>query len=136
MKSGQFVTGKIDGIQKRFVSPNLDKILPTDKLCELLDNTDIGEYPRFFKQERTIVKTVITAAKNSDGRRGGIINHTVLYGYDAYVEHDGVKYIFDTDTFISEILSGKRQFKMPPMPQLTDSDAGLIDLPPPIEWEV
>jgi hypothetical protein len=136
MKSGQFVTGKIDGIQKRFASQNLDKILPTDKLCELLDNTDIGEYPRFFKQERTIAKTVITAAKNSDGRRGGVINHTVLYSYDAYVEHDGVKYTFDTDTFISEILSGKRRFKMPPIPQLPDSDSGLIDLPPPVEWEV
>lgn len=136
MKSGQFYRGKIDGVQKRFESPYLLNLLPSEKLGELADYTEIGEYPRFFKQERVLSKTVVEAAENTDGRRGGVTNHTVLYCYDAYVEHDDVKYIFDTDTFIAEILAGKRRFKMPEVPALPDSDAGIIDLPPPPEWEV
>lgn len=35
MKSGQFYRGKINGIQKHFESPDIDKLLPTDKLCFL-----------------------------------------------------------------------------------------------------
>jgi hypothetical protein len=137
MKAGQFVRGKIDGIQKNFESPGLEKLLPTDKLSELADNVEVGEYPRFFKQEKVIAKTVIAPAENSDGRRGGIVNHTVLYKYDSTVSHDGVKYLFDTETFIAEILAGKRRFKMPPVPKLPEGvDSGFIDLPPPIEWEV
>jgi hypothetical protein len=135
VKSGQFIRGKIGGVQKHFESPNLDKLLPADKLCELADYQDVGEYPRFFKQERVIAKTVVASASNSDGRRGGITNHTVLYSYDPYIEHDGVKYSFDVEYFISEILAGKRRFKMPPQPKLPDVD-GQIELPPPIEWEV
>jgi len=136
MKSGQFYRGKIDGVQKNFESSDLEKILPADKLCELADNIEIGEYPRFFKQERVLTKTVVVSAENSDGRRGGVTNHTVLYGYDAYVELDGVKYIFDTDAFITEILAGKRRFKMPEVPKLPEGDSGYIESPPPIEWGV
>jgi hypothetical protein len=136
MKAGQFIRGKIDGIQKTFESPDIDKLLPADKLCELADYTEIGEYPRFFKQEKALTKTVVVAAKNTDGRRGGVINHTVLYCYDPTVEHDGVKYIFDTDSFIAEILAGKRRFKMPISPTLPNADSGLIEAPTPIEWEV
>jgi hypothetical protein len=135
MKSGQFVKGKIDGIQKHFKSPELNKILPKEKLAELEDYIDVGEYPRFFKAEKVLAKTVVTAADNSDGRRGGIINHTVLYQFEQSVTLDTVKYIFPLDDFITEILAGKRSFKMPPIPILPDSDSGLIELPPPIEWE-
>ena len=136
MKAGQFYRGKIDGIQKRFESKDIDKLLPNDKLNELKDIVEIGVYPQFFKQTRALIKTVVTSAENSDGRRGGVINHTVIYTYDKDVEYDGVKYIFDTDTFISEILAGKRQFKMPDTPKLPDSDSGYIDAPPQIMWEV
>ena len=134
MKSGQFIRGKIDGIQKSFESSGLNLILSSEKLCELADNIEVGEYPRFFKQERCIAKTVVSAAKNSDGRRGGVINHTVLYSYDAYVEHDNEKYIFDVDAFITEILAGHRRFKMPSMPTLPDGDSGYIEAPL-LEWE-
>jgi hypothetical protein len=138
MNRAQFYRGKIDGIQKSFESPNLSKILPPDKLSELADYTEIGEYPRFFRDEKVLSRTVIVPAENTDGRRGGIINHTVLYQWDQHVEKDTVKYIFPLESFISEILSGKRRFKMPDPPTLpdTDSDFALIDLPPPIEWEV
>jgi len=136
MKSGQFYRGKIDGIQKHFESLDIDKILSSDKLCELADYTEIGEYPRFFKQEKVISKTVVSEAENTDGRKGGIINYTVLYRFDQKITHDTIQYVFDLETFISEILAGKRRFKMPPPPSLPDSDTGLIALPPPLEWEV
>jgi hypothetical protein len=136
MQSGQFYRGKIDGIQKRFETPEIEKLLPKEKLDELRDYRDIGEYPRFFKKEIVLAKTIVTAADNSDGRRGGVINHTVLYKFEPSVTLDNIKYIFPLEEFITEILAGKRRFKMPPTPQLPEADAGLIDLPPPIEWEV
>lgn len=137
MKSGQFVRGKIDGIQKHFESTGTDRLLPAEKLNELKDYDIIGEpQQRFFQKERVLAKTIVTAAENSDGRRGGVVNHTVLYQFDKSVTHETIKYTFDTDTFISDLLQGKRKFKMPPMPQLPDSDAGAIDAPPPIAWEV
>jgi len=136
MKSGQFYRGKIDGIQKHFESPDLDKILPTDKLCDLADNLEIGEYPRFFKKELVLAKTIITPTENSDGRKGGVTNHTVLYQFDRAVTHESTQYLFDVDSFISEILDGKRRFKMPVVPELPDADSGLIDPPSPLEWEV
>jgi hypothetical protein len=137
LKSGQFYRGKIDGIQKNFESPNIDQLLPAEKLCILADYTDIGEYPRFFKEERVLSKTVITEAENTDGRRGGITNHTVLYKWDRTVMHENASYVFDIDAFIEEILSGKRKFKMPPTPEYPSGvDFAIISLPPPIEWEV
>jgi len=138
MKSGQFYRGKIDGIQKNYESPDLEQLLPTEKLGWLADYTEIGEYPRFFKQEKVMSKTVITAAENSDGRRGGIINHTVLYGFDHTVTKDTIKYVFPLEDFIAEILSGKRRFKMPPPPDLpnTNTAFAIIEPPPPIKWEV
>jgi len=136
MKSGQFYRGKIDGIQKHFESPDLLQLLPNEKLVELANYTEIGEYPRFFKQELVLTKTVISPAENSDGRKRGIINHTVLYQFDHSLTHDTALYIFDMDAFISEILSGKRQFKMPSTPTLPEGDSGLIEAPSPIEWEV
>jgi hypothetical protein len=136
MKSGQFYRGKIDGIQKHFESPDIDKLLPTEKLCDLADYFEIGTYPRFFKQERVLAKTVISPAENTDGRAGGITNHTVLYQFDQYTTHESAQYTFDVEAFILEIQAGKRKFKMPPTPELPDADSGLIDPPPPIEWEV
>jgi len=137
MKTGQFYRGKIDGIQKNFESPNLDKILPTEKLADLANYNEIGEYPRFFKNEKVLTKTVITKAENSDGRRGGIINFTVLYGFEQTVTQDSIKYVFPLEDFIAEILMGKRRFRMPPAPVLpdTNSEFVLIDPPPPIVWE-
>jgi hypothetical protein len=137
MKTGQFYRGKIDGIQKNFESPDLDKILPTEKLADLANYTEIGEHPRFFKKEKVLTKTVITEAENSDGRRGGIINFTVLYGFEQTVTQDTINYVFPLDEFIAEILDGKRHFKMPPPPTLpeTDSNFALIEPPPPIIWE-
>src|SRR3972149_2552262 len=99
MKSGQFVKGKIDGIQKHFESPDLDKILPSDKLRELADCTEIGEYPRFFKTELVLTKTIVSPAENSDGRKGGTINHTVLYQFDRTVTHESTQYTFNVDSF-------------------------------------
>lgn len=136
MKSGQFVRGKIDGIQKRFTSSNVFSMLPKEKRQELENYTEIGEHPRFFKTELVLTKTVITEADNTDGRPNGIINHTVMYQFDPAITHETVQYIFDLDTFIEEVLAGKRKFKMPLMPALPDADSGLIDSPPPIEWEV
>jgi hypothetical protein len=136
MKAAQFYRGKIDGIQKHFESKGLATLLPTEKLCTLADCTEIGEYPRFFKAERVLSKTVVTPAKNSDGRSGGTVNHTVLYQFDATVTYDSAKYLFDYEEFISEYLANKRCIKMPPIPKLPDSDSGLIDPPPPIEWEL
>ena len=136
MKSGQFYRGKIGGIQKHFESPDLDKILPTDKLCELADYFEIGEYPRFFRKELVLAKTIIAPTENSDGRKGGVTNHTVLYQFDRAVTHESAQYIFDVDAFIAEILDGKRRFKMPVAPELPDDDSGSIALPSPLEWEV
>jgi hypothetical protein len=136
MKSGQFYRGKIDGIQKHFESKGIAQLLPTEKLCILADCTEIGEYPRFFKNERVLAKTVVTAAQNTDGRSGGTVNHTVLYQMDATVNHDSAKYLFDVEEFIAEYLADKRRFKMPPAPVYPSGvDSGLIDPPPPIEWE-
>ena len=135
MKSAQFVKGKIDGIQKTLKSPNLKELLPKDKLAELEDNREIGEYPRFFRNEKVIAKSIITPADNTDGRRDGVVNFTVLYKWDSSITHETAPYIFDLDTFISEILAGKRQFKMPPFPQLPNTDYGVLDQPSPLEWE-
>ncbi len=135
LKSGQFYRGKIDGIQKHFESPNIDKILPSEKLCILADTYEIGEYPHFFKQEIVLAKTVVAPAENTDGRTGGITNHTVLYQFDHSILHESVQYVFDVDAFILEIQAGKRRFKMPAVPDLP-GDSGLIDPPPQLEWEV
>lgn len=135
MKSGQFVRGKIDGIQKHFESPDLDKILPADKLSILTDYTDIGEYSRFFTKELVDTKTIVMPAENSDGRRGGIINFTVLQKHDAIIIHENEQYVFDVDTYIQLIREGRRRIKMPEMPALPDNDSGLIDPPPPVEYE-
>lgn len=135
MNSGQFVKGKIDGIQKYFKTANLRDILPKSKLEELESYTEVGEYPRFFKAEKVLTRTKITEAINSDNRRGGIVNQTVLYQFDQTVTKDTVKYVFPLDDFIAEILAGKRAFKMPPMPQLPDTDVGIIEEPTPVEWE-
>jgi len=136
MKSGQFYRGKIDGIQKHYESPDLDKLLPPDKLSVLADYFFVGEYSHFFREEHVLTRTVVTEAENSDGREGGIINHTVLYRFGHAVTHETAQYIFNIDAFIAEIREGKRKFKMPDAPMLPEGDSIIIDLPPPIEWEV
>jgi hypothetical protein len=136
VKSGQFVKGKIDGIQKSFKSPGIRELLPKDKMAELEDITEVGEYPRFFKAEKVMAKAVVTPAENTDGRPNGTVNFTVLYKWPSTIQHETAPYIFDLDTFISEILAGKRQLKMPPFPKLPEgTDYGAIDPPPPLEWE-
>ncbi len=137
MKSGQFFRGKIDGIQKNFESPNIGKILPPGKLTELADLDDIGTYPQFNRQTLTLILSVIEPAENTDGRRGGITNHTVFYSWDRTVTHEDATYLFDVEKFVSEIITGKRKFKMPPKPTYPpDVDFAIIEPPPPIEWEV
>src|SRR4030043_53476 len=104
MKSGQFYHGKIGGIQKHFESPDLGKILPSDKLCELADYNEIGEHSRFFKAERVLAQTEITEAENSDGRRGGVVNRTVMHKFDySCPRHETAQYSFDVDAFVAEI---------------------------------
>ena len=136
MKSGQFYRGKIDGIQKHYESLDLDDILPASKLCVLADYTQEGEYFHFFRQEHVLTRTVVSEAKNEDGRLGGIINHTVLYKFDHTVTHETVRYTFNEDFFIMEVRDGKRKFKMPPAPTLPEEESILVDFPPQIEWEV
>ncbi len=136
MIAGQFVKGKIDGIQKYFKSANLRDILSRDKLDVLEAYMEVGEYPRFFKEDKVLSHTRIVEADNTDGRRDGVVNHTVLYKFPQHVIQDTVRYTFDLDLFISEILEGQRLFHMPAMPTLPDTDAGIISDPPPIEWEV
>jgi hypothetical protein len=136
MIAGQFVKGKIDGIQKYFKTANLREILSKEKLNILEAYTEVGEYPRFFKEEKVLTRTRIVEADNTDGRRGGVVNHTVLYKFPQSVTQDTVRYVFDLDVFISEVLDGNRVFKMPEMPELPDSDVGIILEPPQIEWEV
>lgn len=136
MKSAWLVKGKIDGIQRYFKSVDFNQMLPAEKRAEVEDITEVGEYPRFFKKELVLAKSVVTEADNSDGRRGGTVNFTVLYKWPKTLVQDDAPYIFDLESFISEILAGKRRFKMPSMPQLPDTDMGVIDPPPPIEWEV
>ena len=132
MRSGQFYRGKIDGVQKHYESPNLEQLLPTEKLCDLADYFEEGDYSRFFTKERVIARIVVSPAENSDGRQGGTINHTVLYKFDHSIMHESVQYCFDTEQFIREIQQGKRKLKMPQPPELKDS----LDYPPPLEWEV
>src|SRR3989304_4899566 len=110
MKSGQFIRGKIDGIQKHFESPGIDKLLPTDKLCVLADYIEIGEYTHFFKQELVLTKTVISPAENTDGRAGGITNHTILYQFDRATIHESAQYTFNVEAFVLEVQEGKRRF--------------------------
>ena len=136
MKSGQFYLGKIDGIQKRFESPSLDKLLPTSKLQELADLAIIGEHAQFNRESRALIYTVIKPAENTDGRKGGITNHTVIYTWDKKYTYEDAAYVFDVDKFVTEFLEGKRRFKMPPTPQYPpDKDFAIIDAPPAITWE-
>lgn len=135
MKSGQFYRGKMDGIQKHYESPDLEDILPTDKLCILADYNQVGEHFHFFKEDRVLTRTQVTEAENTDGRLGGIINHTVLYKFDRSLTHESAKYIFDTETFIQEIRQGQRKFKMPDPPTLPEDESIIIDAPQPIIWE-
>ena len=136
MKAAQFVKGKIDGIQKDFITANLYKVLPKDKIGALTNYTEIGEYSQFFKTEKVLTRTVVTEAENTDGRHGGVVNHTVLYQWNSTLTYEDAPYIFDLETFINEILAGKRRFKMPPQPTLPNTDFAIIEEPPAIEWEV
>ena len=135
MRSGQFYRGKIGGVQKHYESPNLEQLLPSEKLAELASYDEVGFYPRFFRAENTIAQIQVEPAENTDGRRGGITVHVVLYRFDAGLTHESVPYVFDTEKFIKELQHGARRFKMPEVPDLPE-DSGYIDCPPQIEWEV
>lgn len=129
MKSGQVVSGIIDGLAIQYESPDILQILPNHKLSELTDRTIIGTYRRVFLTDRVVAQTVVTEAEPDELGRDGTVNHTVIYQFDRAVEHDGAKYVFDIDDFADNVRAGKYNFPMPPMPTLKNP----LDHPPTLE---
>lgn len=129
MKSGQIVKGKIDGVQKRFQSADLPQITEI-RLSQLTDNSEIGTFYHFFKDERIMAGMTVTEAENLDGRRGGTVKHIVLYQHDRTITHENEQYLFDTEQYISKL---PRAFKMPVFPEVLENP---LPLPAPLEWEV
>ena len=130
MKSGQFYKGMINGTEDTYESPDLLIILPSEKLSILWDRDILGSYRHVFLTERVVAQTVITPADPDDLGRDGIVNHTVMYKFDATVQHDGIAYIFDYEQFAKDARAGKYNFPMPPPPELKHP----LDYPP--AWEV
>jgi hypothetical protein len=129
MRSGQIVTGIINGIADQFESPDVLQILPMSKLSELIDRETLGSYRRVFLAERVVAQTVVTKSKQDEHGRDGIVNHTVLHQFDSYVTHEGVKYVFDVDDFAENARAGKFNFKMPSLPEVKKP----LDYPPEME---
>jgi len=129
MKSGQFYKGMINGTEETYESPDLLTILPSDKLAILWDREKLGLYKHVFLTERVIAQTLIEKAEPDELGRDGIVNHTVLYKYDAAATHDGLNYTFDYDAFAADARNGKFNFKMPPTPTLKNP----LDYPPIME---
>jgi hypothetical protein len=129
MRSGQIVKGKIGGVQRRFQSFDLPQITEA-RLSELTDNSQIGTFYRFFKDERIIAGMTVTEAENSDGRHGGTVKHIVLYQHDRIFTHENEQYLFDVEQYISKL---PRVFKMPPFPEVLENP---LPLPLPLEWKV
>jgi hypothetical protein len=129
MKSGQFYKGMINGTEDTYESPDLLLILPSEKLSILWDRETLGSYRHVFLTERVVTQTVIEPAVPDDLGRDGIINHTVLYKFDATVTHDGIAYVFDYEQFAKDARAGKYNFKMPEVPELKKP----LDYPPPME---
>jgi len=129
LKSGQFVKGKINGVEDSYETPELLQLLPSEKLSALWDQEHIGTYNRVFLDERVIAKTIITKSEPDEYGRVGIINHTVIYRFDAVTEHDGFKYQFPTEQFAKDARAGKYNFTMPQTPTLKKP----LDYPPKME---
>jgi len=130
VKSGQFYKGMINGTEDTYESSDLLIILPSEKLSVLWDRDVLGTYRHVFLTERVVAQTVITEAEPDDLGRDGIVNHTVMYKFDAVVQHDGIAYVFDYEQFAKDARAGKYNFPMPPTPELKRP----LDYPP--AWEV
>jgi hypothetical protein len=128
MRSGQIVKGKIGGVQRRFQSLDLPQITET-RLSELTDNSQIGTFYHFFKEERIMAGMKVIEAENSDGRPGGTVKLIILHQHDRTVTHEGEEYVFDTEQYISKL---PRAFKMQPFPEVLENP---LPLPLPLEWE-
>ena len=131
MQSAQFYKGMINGVEISYETPDLLQFISRNKLNELWDREKLGEYHRVYWSERIVAKTVIKKSEPDEMGRVGIVNHTVFYKFDPYVEKDGLKYLFDTDTFQRRANQGEFNFKMPPAPELKQP----LEAPPPMEVE-
>jgi hypothetical protein len=129
MKSGQVVTGIINGIADSYETPDILQLLPNNKLSELTSRETVGTYRRVYLTDRVVSQTVVTKAEPDELGRDGTVNHTVLYKFDRATEHDGARYVFDVDDFAENAKAGKYNFPMPPMPELKHP----LDLPPVLE---
>ena len=118
MKSGQVVTGIINGIADHFESSDILQILSNGKLSILTDREILGSHRHVFRSDRVVAQTVVTKADPDELGRDGTVNHTVLYKFDATTQHDGINYIFDYEQFAEDALAGKYNFSMPPLPEL------------------
>ena len=118
MKSGQVVTGIINGIATQYESPDILQISPNGKLSELIDRDTVGVYRNTFVRERVVAQTVVTEAEPDELGRNGTVNHTVLYKFDSHTEQDGAQYTFDYEQFAQDARNGKYSFPMPDMPEL------------------
>jgi hypothetical protein len=129
VNSGQVVTGIINGIADHYETPDILRILPNSKLSLLTDRETLGSHRHVFRSDRVVAQTVVTKAAPDDLGRDGIVNHTVLYKFDATTQHDGLTYIFDYEQFAEDALAGKYNFVMPPIPELKHP----LDFPPKME---
>jgi len=129
VKSGQVVTGIINGIADQYETPDILQLLPNNKLSELTDRETVGTYRRVFLTDRVVAQTVVTKAEPDELGRDGTVNHTVLYKFDWATEHDGARYVFDVDDFAENAKAGKYNFPMPQMPELKHP----LDYPPALE---
>lgn len=129
MKSGQVVTGIINGIADQYETPDILQILPNSKLSILTDREILGAHRHVFRSDRVASQTVVTKSDPDELGRDGILNHTVLYKFDASTQHDGITYIFDYEQFAEDALAGKYNFIMPPLPELKHP----LDYPPKME---
>jgi len=132
MKSGQVVTGILNGLADSYETPDILQLLPNDKLSELTGKETIGTYRHVFIKDRVVAQTIVTQAEPDNLGRDGTVNHTVLYKFDAYTEHDGLIYPFDYKQFATDARAGKYNFTMPPLPELKRP----LDPPPPLETQL
>jgi hypothetical protein len=129
MKTGQFYKGMINGTEDSYESPDIYQVLPKEKLDEYWDKERVGTYNRVFLSEHVILKTVISKSEPDGYGREGIINHTVIYRFDPYIEHDGLKYVLDTEQFLKDVKDGKIAIKQLKVPELKKP----LDAPPALE---
>ena len=126
MKSGQIVTGIINGLADQYETPDILQLLPNGKLSELTARETIGTYRNVFVTDRVVAQTCVYEAERDSLGRTGTVNHTVLYKFDPTTEYDGTQYTFDYQQFAKDARAGKYNFPMPPMPELKRP----LDYPP------